>query len=208
MKDCFAGEGNPIFQCLNENSGFLKSMPENSFAASQFITAYSRDLYTSKLSRLFENPVGLPNGSGIVTALIGLTEISKERLLVSTYFELPCRASSASIRPSPLLLQYKWYKICTHVHNERQGERDSLEIRVTENRKQVEIWLTNADQQDELLQKRLSSLYQDYHKKNYLIAVFRSGADELIQQTSALLCHNKKRLAELELRREQTNIAL
>jgi len=79
-----------------------------------------------------------------------------------------------------------------------------LEINVRNDSKIVEIWLANDEKRDQGLQERLKPLYQEYNAQKYLVAVFLSGAKDLEQQTSDLLCYNKKRIAELEVQQEKT----
>ena len=79
-----------------------------------------------------------------------------------------------------------------------------MEINVREDHKLVEVWMTNAEQQDQTLREKLKPLYQEYTGKKYLVAVFLSGAKDLEQRTCDLLCYNKKRIAELEVQRERT----
>ena len=78
-----------------------------------------------------------------------------------------------------------------------------LEINVRDDRKIVEVWLTNQEKQDESLKERLKDLYQQYREKKYIVAVYMSGDLNLTEETSALLCHNRKRLAEREVRRKR-----
>lgn len=73
-----------------------------------------------------------------------------------------------------------------------------MEIHVRDERKLVEVWLTGAEQEDGTLQERLRPLYRGYSGKDYQVAVFCSGTRDLFQQTSDLLCYNKKRVAQLE----------
>ncbi len=73
-----------------------------------------------------------------------------------------------------------------------------MEIKVNDARKIVEIWLTNVEKNDEALKEQLKSIYEKYHTKKYLVAVFHSGSQDLYQATSDLLCYNRKRTAQLE----------
>lgn len=75
-----------------------------------------------------------------------------------------------------------------------------MEINVRDDRKIVEVWLTNQEKRDQALGDQLKNLYQQYGKKKYFIAVFMSGSQELAEETSALLCYNRKQLAEQEVR--------
>lgn len=78
-----------------------------------------------------------------------------------------------------------------------------MEINVRDDRKIVEVWLTNQEKQDEALREPLKDLHQQYREKKYFVAVYMSGDLNLTEETSALLCHNRKRLAEQEVRRKR-----
>lgn len=78
-----------------------------------------------------------------------------------------------------------------------------MEINVRDDNKLVEIWLTNEEKGDAALWEQLKPLYRAYKAKNYLVAVFQSGGQNLTDTTSDLLCHNRKRLAEQEVQRER-----
>ena len=68
----------------------------------------------------------------------------------------------------------------------------------------VEIWLTQAEQEDEALHQTLQKLYQDYSQRKFKIAQFHSGAGSLYNATRDLLLFNRKRIAEMENRREKS----
>ena len=72
-----------------------------------------------------------------------------------------------------------------------------MEMTVKDERKLVEIWLTNAEKSDPVLRAGLQSVYDTYKKKKYLVAVFES------EQTRDLLLYNRQRLAEQEVQREK-----
>lgn len=78
-----------------------------------------------------------------------------------------------------------------------------MEIHLNQGKKIAEVWLTNADQQNTQLQEQMKSTYKDYKKQGYLVAVFRSGSQDLYRQTADLLCYNRKRLAQLEVARDK-----
>ncbi len=73
-----------------------------------------------------------------------------------------------------------------------------MEICVRSNQKLVEVWLTREERQDTDLREDLKVLYQTYRAKSFLVAVFQSGGQSLADATSDLLCHNRKRQAQLE----------
>lgn len=47
-----------------------------------------------------------------------------------------------------------------------------MEINVRDDRKIVEVWLTNQEKQDETLREQLKNLYQQYREKKYIVAVY------------------------------------
>ena len=77
-----------------------------------------------------------------------------------------------------------------------------MEMIVKDERKLVEIWLTNAEKSGPVLRAGLQSVYDTYKKKKYLVAVFESGNCDLYEQTRDLLLYNRQRMAEQEIRRE------
>lgn len=79
-----------------------------------------------------------------------------------------------------------------------------MEINVRGDRRIVEVWLTNQEKQDDSLREQLKDLYQQYREKKYIVAVYMSGDLNLTEETSALLCCNRKRLAGQEVRRKRT----
>ena len=78
-----------------------------------------------------------------------------------------------------------------------------MEIKVNNAERIVEIWLTNVEKNDEALKEQLKSVYEKYHAKKYLVAVFQSGSQELSPTTSNLLCYNHKRTAQLEAEQDK-----
>lgn len=78
-----------------------------------------------------------------------------------------------------------------------------MEIHVRNEKKIVEIWLSNAEKHDTNLRERLKPLYKEYTAKKYLVAVFESGEQDLTEATSSLLLYNRRRIAELEVEREK-----
>ena len=78
-----------------------------------------------------------------------------------------------------------------------------MEICVNDNRKTVEVWLSNEEKSDSAVQQHLKPLYTEYAEKKYTVAVFMSGSQDLYSLTSGLLCYNRKRIAELEVKQEK-----
>lgn len=66
-----------------------------------------------------------------------------------------------------------------------------MEIKTHEDKKIVEVWLTNAEQEDADVKARLNLLYAKYKNDGYTVAVFKSGKKDLFQCTAHLLRHNR-----------------
>ncbi len=79
-----------------------------------------------------------------------------------------------------------------------------MEINVRDDRKIVEVWLTREEQQDQASMVQLKPLCQQYGNKKYTVAVFLSGTQDLAEETSALLRRNRRRSAELEVKRRRS----
>ena len=82
-----------------------------------------------------------------------------------------------------------------------------LEMNARDDKQMVEIWLTNAEKKDPELRAGLKDRCDKFKKKKYLVAVFESGEKELYQGTLDLLVYNKRRCAELEVKREKQRSA-
>lgn len=78
-----------------------------------------------------------------------------------------------------------------------------MEIHVRDSSKLVEVWLTNSEKRDENLRERLKPLYREYKEKDYLVAVFESGEQDLTDLTSSLLCDHRRRSAQREVTLER-----
>ena len=78
-----------------------------------------------------------------------------------------------------------------------------MEFHVKDESKLVEIWLTNAEKGDLQLRERLKPLYREYKEKDYLVAVFESGTQDLTELTSGLLCDHRRRSAQREVTLER-----
>lgn len=82
-------------------------------------------------------------------------------------------------------------------------ERISVEMNVHDDQKMVDIWLTNTEKNDPEIRQSLQDIYKEYQKKNYLVAVFESGGQDLYQNTLDLLRYNRRRSAEREVQRKK-----
>ena len=78
-----------------------------------------------------------------------------------------------------------------------------MEMNVRDDMKLVDIWLTNAEKNDQQLRSSLQSIYDKYKEKKYTVAVFESGSEDLYENTLALLRYNKKRSAEKAVARKK-----
>ena len=79
-----------------------------------------------------------------------------------------------------------------------------MEIERNEEKKIISVWLTKAESKDEALQNRLKPMYAKRKKEKYLVAVYHSGTEDLYRSTLDLLAYNKKRCAELAIKREKS----
>ena len=78
-----------------------------------------------------------------------------------------------------------------------------MEICINDERRTVEVWLSNEEKSVPAVRQRLKPLYTEYAEKKYTVAVFMSGSQDLYSLTSDLLCYNRKRIAELEIAQEK-----
>ena len=78
-----------------------------------------------------------------------------------------------------------------------------MEISINDERRTVEVWLSNEEKSNHTVRQRLKPLYAEYAEKKYTVAVFMSGSQDLYSLTSDLLCYNRKRIAELEVEQEK-----
>lgn len=79
-----------------------------------------------------------------------------------------------------------------------------MEIRVHDDMKLVEIWLTRVEQEDDALHQQLQMLYLDYSRRKFKVAQFHSGTGLLYDATRDLLLFNRKRIAQMENRHEKS----
>ena len=79
-----------------------------------------------------------------------------------------------------------------------------MEVRVHEDMKLVEVWLTRQEQADNAVREQLQQMYQDYKARKYMVAQFHSGGSDLYAMTCDLLIFNRKRIEELALALEKS----
>lgn len=79
-----------------------------------------------------------------------------------------------------------------------------MQLKVNEQTKIVQIWMTNDEKNDPRAQAKMKELCAQYKEKKYLVAVFYSGKNELYPSILDLLAYNKKRCAEQAVQRTRT----
>ena len=72
-----------------------------------------------------------------------------------------------------------------------------MQIEVNHKIKLTTVWLTREEQNDPAVKAQLDKLCADCKASKHTVAVFRSGKQDLYDQTSGLLCHNRRRVAQL-----------
>ena len=78
-----------------------------------------------------------------------------------------------------------------------------MEIIQDDAKKLVQVWLSRKESEDAAVQTNLKPMYAQWKKRKYMVAVFRSGKEDLQRSTLDLLAYNKKRCVELAVRREK-----
>ena len=77
----------------------------------------------------------------------------------------------------------------------------SLEMRVHDDKKLVEVWLTKTEKDDPQVKAELIALYAQYQSSKYMVAVFQSGEQPLYPTIRDLLAYNRRRSAEVAVQR-------
>lgn len=83
-----------------------------------------------------------------------------------------------------------------------------MEIEQNDRRRSVYVWLTQKESKDIELMHRLQPMYAHWHEKKYMVAVFRSGTQDLKNNMADLLVYNRKALARQDLEQRQENRAV
>lgn len=78
-----------------------------------------------------------------------------------------------------------------------------MQIQINRSAGIAEIWLTKAERDDNKMCESLNPLYKRLRADKLTPTVFLSGDKELFNQTSALLRYNRRRIAEVESRKER-----
>ena len=68
--------------------------------------------------------------------------------------------------------------------------------------KLVEVWLTNAESQDNVLKESLRPLFNESKQKKYRVVVFTSGKGDMQTLTKDLLKHTVENKARREVEAE------
>ena len=66
-----------------------------------------------------------------------------------------------------------------------------MEVNVLEQKRRVEIWLTNADSENDEILEAVEQIKKEYRARRFFTVVFHSGACDLLANTELLLSHNK-----------------
>lgn len=74
---------------------------------------------------------------------------------------------------------------------------------VHDDEKYVELWLTNAESNDDILRDGLKPLFKEYKKKRYRVVIFSSGKGDLVTLTKDLLKHTLEVNARKEVEAEK-----
>ena len=80
-----------------------------------------------------------------------------------------------------------------------------MEINIREDRKIVDIWLTQAEKNDPVIKEQLKEIYAKYAHTQYTVAVFFCGPNTLYDQTKALIQHNKRLEAQHKMKESENN---
>ena len=82
-----------------------------------------------------------------------------------------------------------------------------MQVDIHDNARQVCIWLTKAESADPATDERIRPIIQKYREQKYLVAVYRSGTEDLFENTLAFLKYNRKAQAQREVRAERAGEA-
>lgn len=72
-----------------------------------------------------------------------------------------------------------------------------MRIEVSHQDKLATVWLARGERENPAVKQQLEQLYADCKAKKYMVAVYQSGPRDLLEQTSGLLCYNRRRMAQL-----------
>lgn len=67
-----------------------------------------------------------------------------------------------------------------------------MEINRNEEKKIIEIWLTNQDQENPAIKTITEEIIYYWHQQEYLPVIYRSGKGDLYSNIKPLLKHNRE----------------
>ncbi len=73
-----------------------------------------------------------------------------------------------------------------------------------EQKRILTVWLTKEDQQNTACMASLQPLIREWSAQKYLPVIFRSGKENLEENTSAMLKHNREVTVRREMEREKS----
>lgn len=79
-----------------------------------------------------------------------------------------------------------------------------MHMNIREDCKTVELWLNREERDDLMFRESLKPLYLQYKERNYLVALFFSGEEDLYLRTRDLLLYNRRRTAERAVERKKS----
>jgi len=81
-----------------------------------------------------------------------------------------------------------------------------MEINVNNSTRIVEIWLSNAEKNDDEIRQSLKPLFKEWKAQKYLPVVYESGEGDLKESILGLLRHNREVLAKRQLAEEKRQL--
>ena len=78
-----------------------------------------------------------------------------------------------------------------------------IQIETHHEKRIICIWLTKSESADAAIQSKLTPIFKQYQPQKYMVAVFRSGEQDLRETTSELLQYNRRLSAEREVQSEK-----
>ena len=72
-----------------------------------------------------------------------------------------------------------------------------MKINISHEEKLATVWLAQEERENPMIKARLDALYADCKAHKYQVAVYHSGSRQLTEQTSSLLCYNRRRKAQI-----------
>lgn len=77
-----------------------------------------------------------------------------------------------------------------------------MKVDIHDAQKQVCIWLSRSECDDPELQAQIQQITSAYADQKYLVVMFRSGTDDLYENTLQILAHNRRVAARKEAQEE------